>query len=129
MLAPIKKSKSAKPSNNRRSVLKHGRTISSVSETPTDTQSTKSTKSLPIEGQKEKARPRDRKDSLAEEETGTTSSQAEQPSHVAALDKLASRMKSLMKRKTASEKKTEKKKKKKEYDDLDRMEDVHWTEM
>lgn len=128
MLAPIKKSKSTKASSSRKSVLKHGRTISSVSETLTDTHSTKSTKSLPIEGQKEKARARDRKDSLAEEETETPSSQAEQSSHVATLDKLASKMKSLMRRKTASEKKSEKKKKK-EYADLDRMEDVHWTEM
>jgi hypothetical protein len=32
-----------------------------------------------------------------------------------------------MRRKTSSEKKGEKKKK--EYEDLDRMEDVHWTEM
>lgn len=106
------------------SLLRHGRSISAVSEKPAEAQSTKS---LPTEGQKENSPPQDRKDSLAEEGQETSSAQAEQPSHVAALDKLASKMKSLMRRKTASEKKSEKKKK--EYEDLDRMEDVHWTEM
>jgi hypothetical protein len=104
--------------------LRHGRSISIVSETPAEAQSTKS---LPIEGQKENSPPQDRKDSLTGEAPETPSTQAEQPSHVAALDKLASKMKSLMRRKTSSEKKGEKKKK--EYEDLDRMEDVHWTEM
>jgi hypothetical protein len=106
------------------SLLRHGRSISIVSETPAEAQSTKS---LPAEGQKENSLPQDRKDSLAEEEQEASSVLAEQPSHVAALDKLASKMKSLMRRKTTSEKKSEKKKK--EYEDLDRMEDVHWTEM
>lgn len=45
------------------------------------------------------------------------------------LEKLATRMKSILKRKTTTASKRKPRKKKLEYEDLDRMEDVHWTEM
>jgi hypothetical protein len=124
MLKPTNKSKSTKSFGDHRSMLRHGRSISTVSEMPVPAESTRS---LSTEEQKENTSPRDRKDSLAEEEPEPVSTQAEQPSHIAPLNKLATKMKSLMRRKNVGEKKTEKKKK--EYEDLDRMENVHWTEM
>jgi 2,3-bisphosphoglycerate-independent phosphoglycerate mutase len=53
----------------------------------------------------------------------------DQASHAAPapLEKLATRVKSILRRKTVNEKKSEKRRK--NYHDLDRMEDVHWTEM
>lgn len=46
------------------------------------------------------------------------------------LEKLATRMKSILRRKPNNTRKAQKAQKKRlEYHDLDRMEDVHWTEM
>ncbi|KAF2180410.1 hypothetical protein K469DRAFT_692918 [Zopfia rhizophila CBS 207.26] len=53
--------------------------------------------------------------------------QEEEPSHAAPLEKLATRMKSILRRKTVSEKKAPSRRRVRH--DLDRMEDVHWTEM
>lgn len=45
------------------------------------------------------------------------------------LEKLATRMKSILRRKPNNNGARKAQKKKLEYHDLDRMEDVHWTEM
>ncbi|KAF2246444.1 hypothetical protein BU26DRAFT_45673 [Trematosphaeria pertusa] len=55
----------------------------------------------------------------------------EEPAHTAALEKLATKVKSMLRRKSSgsSDKKIEEKKRRRGYTDLDRIEDVHWTEM
>lgn len=63
-------------------------------------------------------------DADAEEKKKTEENES---AHAAPLEKLATRMKSILRRKTVSEKKSEKRRK--QYQELDRMEDVHWTEM
>lgn len=79
---------------------------------------------LPVESQKENQPPVEKATEQKVEE------EQDHSSHAAPLEKLASRMKSLLKRKNTGEKKAEKiEKRKKGYYDLDRVEDVHWTEM
>lgn len=77
-------------------------------------------KAVQPESQKENQAP-------PEEETEQQTTE-ETPPQVAPLEKLATRMKSLLRRKMSSEKKSEKRRKGYYYE-LDRIEDVHWTEM
>lgn len=48
---------------------------------------------------------------------------------IAPFGKLASKMKLMLRNKNTDEKKEKKNKKKKAWEDVDRLEDVHWTEM
>ena len=92
----------------------HTRSISISSETP---------KSVYTESQKENAPlPKARKPNADPEVKSQAGS-----SHSAPLGKLATKMKTILRRKTVSKEKPEKKRR--GYADLERMETVHWTEM
>jgi hypothetical protein len=88
-------------------------------------------KSISEKGHKEN-RPPSEKDEKAEAEAEQKEKE-EQSSAVAPLGKLATRMKSMLRRKTSSEKKSggesRAERRRRKYQDLDYMEDVHWTEM
>lgn len=87
-------------------------------------------KTLKTTGSEEKRIDEEKENEPQENKSKPTSGKPDS-SFAVPLEKLATRMKSILRRKpNNSTRKAQKQKKKKlEYDDLDRMEDVHWTEM
>lgn len=89
------------------------------------------------EKQKENLPPRETEQQADTKPTETKSKQESTMStHVPQLEKLATRVKSILRRKTVSEKngevyesKSGRRPGRRKYQDLDYMEDVHWTEM